>query len=357
MDRPVADGQGGEVAAATTPADLIVWYHSPMSPPTGVPSAALISDLALAVYGLDLAEPPRLLSAGLHSIAWRLTTATGAWIAKVYLPRGEPRERVEDEVRLFAYLNERGLRAPLVRSAGDGRDLVEVPLGDETGPLILMRAEPLRRVTAAAITAAEMRQVGATLAHLHLALRNYPNPVEIDYRLVRGSAYPHLVSSPNAAAFTPAQLHALRAIDERLVAYVRAAYPDTVPLTASLLHGDVGLHHAGWLPSGDLYLFDFGDRGRGPVAHELGIVLQYLIMDQAGAFAHWETLRRQLLAGYRGVADLSAADEAAIIPFMVNRIVGQTVYVSKLARRTNQPVGAGVIWPIYELGDYVLSTG
>jgi hypothetical protein len=80
-------------------------------------------------------------------------------------------------------------------------------------------------------------------------------------------------------------------------------------------------------------------------------------MDRAGSFQRWHQLCAWFLAGYTSVSDLSAADREAIIPFMINRIVGQTIYVSEMAARTNQQVGALAIKPIYELAGHVLDTG
>ena len=321
-------------------------------------STQLIASFIAGQYGLDVTEPPIVINGGRESSVWSIKTTGGDWIVKACDPRQGPFRKVQEEVKLYGYLNEQGFHAPVVLPTREGSSVARLLINEQVHTLILMRLERLRRCRPTSIGAEELIKIAQTVARMHAALREYhvrdrlfdatsPEPVN--------GAYAKLSASPNSDAFDSAELASLEALDQRMVRYVLDSQSKD-QLTGSVLHGDLHLEHAQFLPDGEVYLFDFGDRTRGPVAHELAVTLGYLYSAEDVSFERWEELKRWLLSGYTSVQELTPADLNALRPLIIHRLLKEIAFLSDEATALGAEVDSQGIRRRYELAGYLLKS-
>lgn len=234
-------------------------------------------------YGLRVLHPLIDLPQGVHSLAWLAHTDDGEWVVKVSDPRSDSPATLLSQCELYAFLNSRGLHAPVVKVNRAGHHVSTITLFAGTYPITLMRYHQLRRLEPESVSADDLRQVAAQVARLHATMDEFPGKHEIildrDKSLVEWGqqdegCYEMLIGSPIVEYFTTAEKSWLRAIDTALLAHLDASFPDPAALSQAVLHGDLSFEHVRFLPSREVYFFDFGDMSWGPIAHELAWFLQ-----------------------------------------------------------------------------------
>jgi Ser/Thr protein kinase RdoA (MazF antagonist) len=313
-------------------------------------------------YGLRVLHPLIDLPQGVHSRAWLAHTDDGEWVVKVSDPRSDSPATLLAQCELYAFLNSRGLHAPVVKVNRAGHHVSTITVFAGTYPITLMRYHQLRRLEPESVSADDLRQVAAQVARLHATMDEFPGKHEIildrDKSLAEWGqqdegCYEMLIGSPIVEYFTTAEKSWLRAIDTALLAHLDASFPDPAALSQAVLHGDLSFEHVRFLPSREVYFFDFGDMSWGPIAHELAWFLQGF-RSAPISFERWADLRRWLLEGYRSRNGFTETDAAAIDVFLLNRAVGLAKYIVELNTNEPSPATAEAIRSTYLLAEAVL---
>jgi Ser/Thr protein kinase RdoA (MazF antagonist) len=313
-------------------------------------------------YGLRVVQPLINLPEGVHSRAWLAHTDDGEWVVKVSDPRSDSPGTLSAQCGLYAFLNSRGLHAPVVKVDRAGHNVSTVTVAAVTYPITLMRHHQLRRLEPESVSADDLRQVAAEVARLHSTMDEFPRKHEIILDREKSRAewgqqaegcYEKLIESPTAECFTTAEKSWLRAIDTELLAHLETNFPDPAALTQAVLHGDLSFEHVRLLLNRQVYFFDFGDMCWGPAAHELAWFLRGFYNGPI-SFERWSNLRRWLLEGYRSRHLFTEADAAAIDVFLLNRAVGLANYIIELNANEVSPDAADAIRNTYRLAEAVL---
>lgn len=196
---------------------------------------------------------------------------------------------------------------------------------------------------------------------MHQILHNHPNASNIPTQPEKQASkkeskttFKALSQSVNVKQFTSKQLSRFEEIDTRMEQYIKN-HPPATGLTETLIHGDLALEHAQFLPDDSVYFFDFADRIWGPVAQELATFLTMLYQGENIPFTRWEELKRYLLTGYQSVNKLSEDDLHAIPKKELIRILGAIKYLAILARDTPSDQVVNWIRRGYEMGNYILT--
>jgi Ser/Thr protein kinase RdoA (MazF antagonist) len=316
------------------------------------PSTEAISSFVAHQYGLSLIDPPTIIRNGMESHVWSLRTDCGDWIVKAFLHQ-RLLEKVQDEVNLYQDLNRNGFHVPVVLSTTKGSSVARFSAGGRTYPVILMRLELLRKCKAVTIKAEELLEITRTMARMHETLKEYPDREKYSSKLeVTTDAYTKLLASPYAAVFNCDELATFKTLDRQMVRYA-SDFQRRNKSTESVLHGDMYLEHAQFLPHGEVYLFDFADRMYGPIAYELAIMLGHFYSDEDISFERWEELNNWLMSGYASVRELTLEDQEAIKPCMINRLLTEIAFLSEKAA-DNSKVDPQAIKRRYRLAEYLL---
>lgn len=321
-----------------------------------LPQSSLVNFITQQ-YGVEVIEPLRLMPGGIESRVWVVKTNKGDWVLKIFGAHQGPIERIRDEAKLYEHLNNKGLRAPHVMPTLKGDKVAELSANGITFGCHLMRFETLRQCHAGNVSELELLCIARTQAKMHMILREYSKDAQFakvpPYRPTN-RAYVKLLDSPFAAALNKEELSTITVVDRKMVDYAKG-FKQVGNLTASTLHGDMRLEHAQFLPSGEVYLFDFADRSWGLVAHGLAVTLAHFYCDEEISFERWEQLRDWLLKGYTSICALTDDDIAAIKPLLVMRLLDEITYLSIRAKVLEEGVDPEVIKKRYRLADYLLT--
>jgi Ser/Thr protein kinase RdoA (MazF antagonist) len=317
-----------------------------------------------AQYDLRVTAPPQKLPQGVHSQAWLVTTTDGNWVAKLSHPLSDPLPKLERQIRISTYLNQRGIRAPRMLPLRNGGLIATLLAGQQAYLMQLMRHEALSRIRAGHASEATLAAVGALVARLHTVLEQYPERhTFVADRLKSANEWgaqdqgfwAELHDRAMLALIPPERQDWLRTIDQRACAYIRQCYPDPAGLAMAILHGDLNFEHIRFFADQMPYVFDFGDMCWGPIAHELAVLFLNTFCDSEMSFAAWELLQQRFLKGYSARRPISQHDRAMISVFIVNRVVGRARYGLELAHDTRITFD----WPgterTYRLAEYLLN--
>lgn len=319
-----------------------------------------ITSILTTQFGIQDPEIEKL-SGGTESQAWRVTERSRSWIAKVFLSE-ENHAWLEEEFNLYRYLNTRGFHTPIVRESNKGLSVESVQRGGETLDVVVMRGETLRRAEPSAVTKEELTTVVRSIASLHKVLMQYPNRrayqektnIEKPQSEYPESAFEALARSVHARHFSERQRKTFQDVDVTMLTAVRTRV-SRESLTCSIIHGDLALEHAQFLPDLSVYFFDFGDRIWAPVARELGIFLTMLYQWEDISFNRWERLKQWVIDSYESVFPLTTNDKNAIPYFEIKRLLGAMSYLATLAKDTENEHTVHWIRRGYELGEHLIN--
>jgi len=307
-----------------------------------------------------------LLSGGTESAAWIIEKKNDGnkWVAKVF-GLGEDLDKVKDEVRLYQFLIDSGICAPILKADINDQELNFIDFKGYQLPVILMRFEDLLMRTPSTVTQAELSKIARETARMHKVLLGYPNKgflttekLSADERSGEEetiSAYEALMQSVHAEKFSKEQLEKFAEADFKMEEFIKTNTP-ILPLTESIIHADLSLEHAQLLPDGNVYFFDFADRSWGTVAQELATFTTMLYQWEDISFQKWEELRRWLIDGYQTIKPLTNNDLRAIPQKALIRLLGANKYLAVLDKNTPNEHIANWIRRGYELGEYLVST-
>lgn len=281
-------------------------------------------------YGVSILDSYTVPAGCPANLIMTVTTNEGDFFAKVYTPDENSVELVREEAQLFEYLNRHGVHAPRLPQTGAGQTVLRI---NRAYPLILMKKETLRMLDTGNAKKEELFRIGQETAKMHQILRTYPRRgvfkktlADPDFWRTDWETYHLILDTPLGRLFSQNDLAMVKATDRGIVEYMRTNYPPELN-DFSVIHGDLAIEHAQFLPDGNVYFLDFGDVSWGPVAREIAVFFVRLYTSPLGAhaFERWEELRAWALEGYQSVNSLSEVDLAAIHPMMVKRLSEGTI--------------------------------
>lgn len=332
-----------------------------------------------SLYELSCLEAPiPVMGGNTESAVWQLKTNRGNWLVKVFEASKRPYKRVADEADLYAHLNQQGIRVPKVLLSRRCQRAEEIEVDMHKYPIIVMELEELRFTQAASIRDGELVKIAKTVARMHQCLQRYEGSLGnaaftispggrvraslVTFargviRMCRGSrpnplGYDLLVSSPNASAFTSEELARFLIIDREMKAFL-TANSQSPHLTMSIIHRDLKLEHTPFLANGDVYIFDFTNRGVGSISEDLSGMLYELIASEEITYDRWEKLKDVFLTGYTSALHLTSTDLGAISPFIMSFILRRISTLSKRAKETQGIFKAETIRRHYQFADYL----
>ena len=293
-------------------------------------------DAFVSAYDLGARRSARGIEAGTVNTSYALDLEGGRFFLRIYEEQGSA--GAEAEARLLLHLAASGVKTPapvvgrdgaMVRTVA-GKPAAVFPWVD--GDMLCLRA----------VTPVAGHEVGAALARMHLA---GPAP---DGAL-------------GAGRFGPEDLHArcdrvatshddeARGLADALRSALRAATAlRRTDLPSGLVHGDLFRDNVLWteersgsaaFPSSPRLaaLLDFESAHLGPFAYDIAVtILSWSFRD---AFDH--DVGRSIVAGYRGIRELEAAEREALhaeavfaaLRFTVTRITDDAIRVGKKWQR------------------------
>jgi Ser/Thr protein kinase RdoA (MazF antagonist) len=225
-------------------------------------------------------------------------------------------------------------------------------------PLIVMKLEDLRKISPESVTREELTLIAGRIALMHKVLQQYPNKNEIrraEFWDTQQSNFREFLKSPNAEAFKAWELQELHELDLRIEAACRKVRL-ALPLTKSVLHGDLNLDHVRLLcGTGDPYFLDFSDFSYGPIALDLAILLVHLFRESDISSARWEEHKGWVLDGYGAVQELAENDISAIDSLLLPWTLTEVRYLNKMSMRTRGEQDVRGIRRRYQLMEYLLN--
>lgn len=345
-------------------------------------SPDVIAPFVLACFGLPVSEFRQELVGFSESVVWQFVAANQAWFIKLYSPFKTSMADVVDEAMLYQHLADRGLRAPIVHRTLTDDLAQELRLGDVAYPAMIMKSEALKTARPSTITQPEMFTIAQTVALLHTAVRDYPfldrlpgcnQNGAVRLALTRsarrlkhwGRSIVKRSSEVTSERAPPYALHAdararlhtgVTALREQFTSYANHSREIPTNLKKTLIHGDMALHHAPFLPNHEVYLYDFADRSWSTVIDELAILAAHLYTVEEIDFSRWEQLTDWMFRGYTSVATLTAEDYAAFQPMLIHRLLDELTYLWDLSAVTARRLPWTEIARRHRLAQYLLRT-
>jgi Ser/Thr protein kinase RdoA (MazF antagonist) len=319
-------------------------------------SQEFVDNFLLASHQVTSVEIPVQFEGGTESAAWKIEADGKEYVLKIFGLHENQGSRIEDEGRLYAFLNLQGVRAPRVEPTVLGELIGLLPFKGSGYLTMLMEKEDLRMYEPSTITPDQLVRVGEATATLHRVMKLYES--EFDNRTAERvltdteGSYKRLEKSPYAQKFSGEQMERFKRAHELMLVYLQTHSPAD-GLEQQLIHGDLGLEHAQVLPDGSIYFFDFADRKVSTRADELATFITTLYQWEDISFERFETLRQWLLEGYQQILTLTDMELEEIKREMILRILNAHRYLLDLSGETyNQHVFEWVRRG-YELGEYV----
>lgn len=200
-----------------------------------------------------------------------------------------------------------------------------------------MRYENLREVFPESVTEIELRKIVNGIARIHKLTEEMVMPsknehqdeqveklegrIHIDWSSLE--IMPILVQGPIVTQLTQEEIEVIKKIDETAAPIVKIS-KNHACLKEAVVHGVLGLTHARFLPNGEVYFFDFADRGRVPVVMELAVlILEFSEL----APEEYENKKRIILDEYQKVNPLGTKDLELLEPKIISRLLSTIMYL------------------------------
>ncbi len=305
-----------------------------------------------------------LFSGGTESAGWIIeeTDNGNKWIAKIFGLEVNSNE-VKDEINLYHFLVDHEIHAPILKADLSNQEFNFIDFKGYRLPVILMRFENLRMCTPSTITQSEMSKIASEIAKMHKILSEYPNKEALMHsqlltkhseKAEHKTAYEALIQSVHVEKFSKNQLERFCKIDTKMENYINSN-PPLLPQTETIIHADLSLEHAQFLPDNSVYFFDFADRAWGSVSQELATFTTMLYQWEDISFEKWEKLQQWLLVGYKTTTPLTTNDLQAIPQKSLVRLLYVNKYLATLTKTTPSEHVVNWIRRGYELGEYICS--
>lgn len=311
-------------------------------------------------YGFEVIDPPYLMDGGVESAVWLVNTDKGRWYAKVYGVHEGDIERIQDEIELYGFLLSKNVNVPeVVNSLSDDKvETLSIPQAEYL--MILMKYEDLKEASPSTVSREEVIKVGKAIASLHKTALDYREKNKLDTKGISAAkipedAYETFSKSVNASEYAPEELEDIKQLIANMITFLKEnPIPDD--LTKSVLHGDMAFEHAQFLPNGEVYFFDFGDRWYGPVIQDLAVMVENLYQPEDISFERFEQLKDWLLEGYLSVNNLTSEELEFIKPLVVMRNLIASNYLNEISLNTAKKFDDQGVRRRFNLAKYLLST-
>ncbi|MFA6602980.1 MAG: phosphotransferase [Candidatus Shapirobacteria bacterium] len=310
-------------------------------------------------YSLNSPQVFVLIEGGTSSAVWKFKNGSSQWMIKVFGLEEGPLDRIRDEANLFRYLNDRGIHTPVLLPGKDNSDVSLLNYHGMEFAVFVMRFENLRMASPSTVTQQELQVISRDIARMHLVLESYPGLKAMpdvspwEEKETANRAIDLVLSSSSVRQFNPPQLKDFDEVDNKMQSYLNS-HAEPAPLTRSLIHSDLSLEHAQFLPDDNVYFFDFSDRKSGTVIEEIATFLACLYQWEDISFNRWEELKSWVLEGYQSVFPLTKDDLLALNRFIIIRLLGANNYLAQLAKDEENVHVDNWIRRGYQLGDYLL---
>ena len=271
---------------------------------------------ALACYGFGGSVGPELVHVSENATFAVHDSGGTRWALRIYRPGYQTSETIESELAwMDALRRQAGLRTPKIRSATDGRRVVDVTDGRPGSRRRCVLFEWLAGTHPRDDDASSFEGLGAVTAQMHLHSRRWTRPAGFarfswDLEAAFGPA-PRWGHWRDGMGVGPSEAEVLGRLEavirQRLLAYGQP------PARFGLVHADTRLDNL-LVREGRVSVIDFDDCG-----------FSWFLYDLATAFSFFEDapqvpeLIERWLTGYRGVAALSTEDEGEIWTFILLR--------------------------------------
>ena len=303
-------------------------------------SPATIKSFIETTHEIKVINPPELMLGGTENAGWLVETAENKYVAKVFSQAGERISSIYDELYLYEYLLANGVHAPEVVKPKTGSPVNILVADGFEYPVVTMRLERLKRLSPSEITLPEVELLAETVAQMHKIFQTYPRKDQIAKMSlplspsVVSDGFDDLIFSPNVKVFHENELETLRITDERLVSYIKMQTISTpTPLKESILHGDLSLGHARFLPDGSIYLFDFSDFSFGPIIWELATMLSYFYKEGGVSIGRWLEIGSHFFNQYKRHMSLTSNDIDALHYCLIDRLLFEIRTLNNISRR------------------------
>jgi homoserine kinase type II len=264
-------------------------------------------DAIAETFALGSVRAHRAIAAGTINSNFEVVTERGTYFVRVN--EGKTEADVAWEARLVEALAAAGIATPPPLAARSGRPYAALP-GDARKWVSVFAWRAGRHLAADQVTTTHATLLGAQLAALHVAGLALPAA----WRRPSIYDHDHLVARYGAIASTPdpALAHALAIVGDELAAATLAA-PLRRQATHGIIHGDLFRDNVLWAADAGQgeqisAVLDFEQASGGSLAYDLAVCVN----DWCWTGAPRLDLARALLAGYRSVRGLTAADRAAL---------------------------------------------
>ncbi|HEX2126430.1 MAG TPA: phosphotransferase, partial [Thermoleophilaceae bacterium] len=288
--------------------------------------------------GVLAADPPRLTTAEAEAVARSVFGVDGParalvserdqnfaiggrWVLKVSNPAEEPAV-VEMEVAAVEriYRLEPELPVPLARLALDGSPIGRAQVRDSEHLFRLLPLLPGRNARPGELDAGRIREIGALVARVGLALRGFFHPAAGRVILWDQQRLPLLFDNA-ALVESGGRRDLLERVIERFTERVLPAFPG---LRAQVIHNDLTLDNLLVDGAGRVTgIIDFGDMAHTALVLDVPATLQSLVRGRDDLFA----VAEQFLAGFTSRVPLEAA-EAELLGDLVAGRMAQTILIS-----------------------------
>lgn len=245
-------------------------------------------------YGLDVSSCSVLKINMNHT--YRVVTATGRFILRIYSQRFRNEMQVDDELRLLHHLNSSGLRISVPQNAPDG-SYIQLLLAPE-GPrlAVLFSFAPGRKERF--LTTEMCRRIGAAVGKMHLVAQ----PVKLsraDYNIetLTGFAIKQVSSLFGDCA---EEMNIIHLMHETL----SEAFLTEHSLQKGVVHLDIWYDNLAVSDAGEITFYDFDNCGNGWLILDIGYFCLQLFFIETDKTVY-EAKKAAFLEGYRSVMSIS----------------------------------------------------
>ena len=309
-------------------------------------------------YLLKVSGEPVLMDGGVENGVFQIKTQDGDFVAKFFTSDNSV-EFVEREVAIYDYLNERGVVAPDVVKTSDGSGVSVLNREGTKYPVVVMKFEELRRSTPSTITDEELARIAKNMGKINKLLQEFPEKEKISKTYVTPKEdwivnnWQTFLSSKNRGEFTNEEVEKMEGLNKRMVELLGEDV-NRDNLTVSVLHGDLGLEHARFLPDGKVYFFDFSDYSAGPVIWELATFIQNLYREGPITLERWQEMQQIVLKAYQEEFPLTQQDLSNLPKVMLRRILLDISYLDNFSAKAGHTVDSKGNRRRYELAEALL---
>jgi Ser/Thr protein kinase RdoA (MazF antagonist) len=309
-------------------------------------SAETLRACIASLYELPAITEFKKIASGIERTVWETVTAEGNWLVKVFAVDEAAAAPIREEVRLYQFLRSHGLNVPRVLQSKSGLSVEIAALGERSHPVLVMKAEKLRFLSADSATKSEIQQFARAAARLHRIGKNYPHLQPLvaaakqkelaqSQKQLHG-AYDLLVASPDGKKFDDKELAMAAETDRRLVEFLQAQPPVQSP--HSLIHGDYTLRHAPLLENGESYLFDFEDRAWAPVLRDITVAVVDMYRESSIDFPRWREVTNWFLDGYASETGAHRHDPQEVKAQILRQIHNELIFLLGVSKKTGREI-------------------